>query len=204
MSESRTVLHLRFACVTAAGLLALLVDVAAQQTPSKPEATFKSGVDIVHVDVSVLDKDRHPVQGLSAADFVWTRRRQSAAGRRVHRGRAAAEAGGATCYLDARGRAGRDDQPAPARGSARRHSAGPHDPAGGHASRTAHGRNSGRSAGPSRSGRCGLHDEYAAAELHGRSRILKAAINQTFVPLQDTANSLSGASAFAACAVWRP
>jgi VWFA-related protein len=70
MSESRTLLHLRFACVPAAGLLALLVDVAAQQTPSKPEATFKSGVDVVHVDVSVLDQDRHPVQGLSAADFV--------------------------------------------------------------------------------------------------------------------------------------
>ena len=54
----------------AASLLALLVVVGAQQTPSKPEATFKSGVDVVHVDVSVLDKDRHPVQGLSAADFV--------------------------------------------------------------------------------------------------------------------------------------
>jgi VWFA-related protein len=70
MADSRRWIHLRFACVTAASLLVLLVNAAAQQTPSKPEATFKSGVDVVHVDVSVLDKDRHPVQGLSAADFV--------------------------------------------------------------------------------------------------------------------------------------
>src|SRR5688500_1244017 len=70
MTESGMWIQWRFGCVTAASLLALLIDVAARQTPSKPEATFKSGVDVVHVDVSVLDKDRHPVQGLSAADFV--------------------------------------------------------------------------------------------------------------------------------------
>src|SRR5436190_4059658 len=32
--------------------------------------TFKSGVDVVLVDVSVLDRDRRPVRGLTAADFT--------------------------------------------------------------------------------------------------------------------------------------
>ena len=35
------------------------------QTP-----TFRSGADLVQMDVSVLDKDRMPVSGLTAADFV--------------------------------------------------------------------------------------------------------------------------------------
>jgi len=39
---------------------------AGQQTPP----TFRSGVDIVTLDVSVLDEDRRPVRGLTAADFT--------------------------------------------------------------------------------------------------------------------------------------
>ena len=38
---------------------------SAQQLP-----TFRTGVDAVQLDVSVLDKDRRPVRGLTAADFT--------------------------------------------------------------------------------------------------------------------------------------
>ena len=38
---------------------------ALQQTPA-----FKTGVDLVQVDVSVLDRDRKPIRGLTAADFT--------------------------------------------------------------------------------------------------------------------------------------
>jgi VWFA-related protein len=39
------------------------------QTPV-PQATFRGGTDLVQVDVSVLDSKRHPVRGLTAADFT--------------------------------------------------------------------------------------------------------------------------------------
>jgi VWFA-related protein len=40
---------------------------AQPQQAGRPQ--FRSGVDLVHLDVSVLDKDRRPVRGLTAADF---------------------------------------------------------------------------------------------------------------------------------------
>ena len=47
-------------------LAALSIPLPAQQ----PQVTFQSGVDVVLVDVSVLDKDRRPIRGLTAADFT--------------------------------------------------------------------------------------------------------------------------------------
>ena len=50
-------------------LLAGLVSEPRQNPPSALQ-TFRTGVDIVQVDVSVLDRDRRPVRGLAAADFT--------------------------------------------------------------------------------------------------------------------------------------
>ena len=40
------------------------------QDRSTPQSSFRTGVELVYVDVSVLDSDRRPVRGLQAADFV--------------------------------------------------------------------------------------------------------------------------------------
>ncbi len=47
--------------------VALAIGLAAQQAP-----VFKSGVDLVALDVTVVDKDGRPVEGLKAGDFVVT------------------------------------------------------------------------------------------------------------------------------------
>jgi VWFA-related protein len=49
------------ACVGAVALRA--------QAPA-PQEPFRAAVDVIRVDVSVLDKDRRPVRGLTAADFT--------------------------------------------------------------------------------------------------------------------------------------
>ena len=59
-------LHLRRLLVMPLAVIALAtMTIAAQQTGS----TFRTGTDIVRLDVSVLDKNRRPVAGLKASDF---------------------------------------------------------------------------------------------------------------------------------------
>src|SRR5687768_18523808 len=55
-----------------AGWLAVFVCLSAQQpSPATTQLpTFRTGVDAIQLDVSVLDKDRRPVRGLTAADFT--------------------------------------------------------------------------------------------------------------------------------------
>jgi VWFA-related protein len=55
---------------TAAVALAIVLAQQAQRPMPASQPTFKSGIDVVHVDVSVLDKDRHAVRGLGPDDFV--------------------------------------------------------------------------------------------------------------------------------------
>ena len=65
---------MRRTAVLTAGCLtvALTLSGSAQQPQSGQRPVFRSSVDLVHLDVSVLDKDRHPVRGLTAADFTIT------------------------------------------------------------------------------------------------------------------------------------
>jgi VWFA-related protein len=59
---------LRFLCFSIAGSVCLLA--AGQSAPVGGQAVFKSSIDLVHLDVSVLDRTRVPVRGLTAADFT--------------------------------------------------------------------------------------------------------------------------------------
>lgn len=57
------------------GALAIAVTVAALPQGQLPPAnqqppTFRTGIDVVQLDVTVLDKDRSPVRGLTAEDFT--------------------------------------------------------------------------------------------------------------------------------------
>jgi VWFA-related protein len=57
-------LLLLLACGPVAMALAL------EARPQESQATFRASTDLVDVDVSVLDRDRLPVRGLTAADFT--------------------------------------------------------------------------------------------------------------------------------------
>jgi VWFA-related protein len=56
--------------VVSVALAALVLSVHAQQDPQSPRSIFRVRTDLIPVDVSVLDKDRQPVRGLSSADFA--------------------------------------------------------------------------------------------------------------------------------------
>jgi VWFA-related protein len=56
-----------YGCALAVPLVALTF--AQEPAPSRQTPTFRSAVTVVQVDVSVLDRDRHPVNGLKASDF---------------------------------------------------------------------------------------------------------------------------------------
>ena len=53
-----------------AGVLLGAVTVVAGQTPPQSQPTFRSGVEIVRLDASVLDRNRQPIKGLKASDFT--------------------------------------------------------------------------------------------------------------------------------------
>jgi VWFA-related protein len=76
MSTTASILRLVLA---SASLSAALAAVGLQErppvppaSPPQPRPTFRSGVDLVALDVIVLDKDRRPVKGLGADDFTIT------------------------------------------------------------------------------------------------------------------------------------
>ena len=58
------------AVLAAVGLAGLVV--ASAQEPGTPgqQPTFRAGVDVIRLDVSVLDKNSRPVHGLTMADFT--------------------------------------------------------------------------------------------------------------------------------------
>ena len=65
----RTSLHgYRVLLLAVACLAALSVSLIAQQ--QQPVPTFRTGVEITPVDVTVLDEQRRPIRGLKAEDFV--------------------------------------------------------------------------------------------------------------------------------------
>lgn len=62
-------LHIWALFVAAAALLAVPLDA---QNPTQEPPVFRSDIDVVRLDVTVIDKDRRPVRDLTASDFMVT------------------------------------------------------------------------------------------------------------------------------------
>jgi hypothetical protein len=60
----------RLVVLAASAVISASVLGAQAPVPQSQLPTFRTGVDVVELDVTVLDKDRHPVPGLTAADFT--------------------------------------------------------------------------------------------------------------------------------------
>src|SRR5580692_2072272 len=61
------------ACLTGCFACVVATDAHQGQSSAAPQQpVFRVGVDVTQLDVSVLDKDRKPIRGLTAADFTVT------------------------------------------------------------------------------------------------------------------------------------
>lgn len=62
----------RMPCLVAVGMMlsAFAQQPVAPPSPQTPPPVFRSGVDVISIDVVVLDKNRRPVTGLKPADFI--------------------------------------------------------------------------------------------------------------------------------------
>jgi VWFA-related protein len=60
----------RTACFALIALLAQTTSSPGTQSPGTPQASFRGGIDLIQVDVSVLAKDGQPVRGLTQSDFT--------------------------------------------------------------------------------------------------------------------------------------
>ncbi len=60
----------RVRTISAIGLICTGAALAAQAPPPQALPRFRTGIDVIEIEVSVLDKDRRPVRGLKQADFT--------------------------------------------------------------------------------------------------------------------------------------
>ncbi len=60
----------RSVVLVAVGLVCLAIRGEARQTPAQAPPTFRAAVELVQLDVTVLDKDHHPVTGLAQSDLA--------------------------------------------------------------------------------------------------------------------------------------
>ncbi len=69
-ASSRRGQFARFALLGLTPLLGAAVLSARPQSASNQQPTFRAATEVIQLDVSVLDKDRHPIRDLSKADFT--------------------------------------------------------------------------------------------------------------------------------------